>query len=293
VSVIASPEPSGLDMAMRFTATVTAAAPAAGMPAGSVRFFDGATYIGVAAISGGTATLGTAGLDAGVHAIEGRYDGDDSFETGIASSSHVVNPAASTPVISMSSSRNPATVGQTVTFTANITMSSGPVSGTIAFYDGAVLIGSSAIASGRATRSFSSLAAGSHAVTARFLGSGSAPPSVSPVLVQAVGSSGWKNRTSTTTLVSSADPSGPGEAVTLTATVSGSSSTPAGRVLFMIDGEVVGDPAGVVLTPLSGSQARASLAVTSLWHGRHKVTATYLGSSTYKGSTRALTQDVN
>jgi hypothetical protein len=79
--------------------------------------------------------------------------------------------------------------------------------------------------------------------------------------------------------------------VTLTATVSGPNGTPAGVVLFMVDGQVAGDP--VTLTTISGSTAQATFALSGLAGGRHVVTATYLGSSNHKGSTAAATQTVN
>jgi hypothetical protein len=206
----------------------------------------------------------------------------------------VVKAASATPAIALSSSRNPSSTGQSVTLTANVSMSSGAVTGTVAFYDGATLIGSSTIASGRATLTTTALAAGSHAITARFSGSAAAPPSISPVFVQAVGASGWKNRTTTTSLTSSGNPAPIGGSITFTATVSATlSGEPAGSILFMVDGAVVGDPAGVPVTAISSSAARASLAVTGLARGRHKVTAIYLGSSTHKGSAGALTQTVN
>jgi hypothetical protein len=294
VSVSTSPEPSGYEQPMTFTATVLPVQPAPTAPQGTVRFFDGTTLIGMASIAGNSATLTTAGLDAGTRTIEARYDGDGSFEIGSASASHVVNAAAATPALSITSSRNPSSTGQNVTLTANVSMPSGAVSGSVAFYDGATLLGTSTIVSGRATRSISTLAAGSHAITARFLGSAGAPPAISPVFVQAVGASGWRNRTTSMSLSSSANPSAIGEAVTFTATVTGSSSSrPSGRILFMVDGAVAGDPAGVPVATVSATAARATLSVSGLAHGRHRVTAIYLGDSTYRGSAGAVTQTVN
>ena len=43
---------------------------------------------------------------------------------------------------------------------------------------------------------------------------------------------------------------------------------------------------------MSGS-GQASVSVATLNGGRHKVTATYLGSSSYRGSTGALAQVMN
>ncbi len=291
VSVSTSPAPSGLNQPMTFTATLGAAAPAAGTPGGTVRFFDGATLLGSGALSGGSVSFTTAGLTAGVHSIEARYDGDASFETGSGSASHIVNSAAATPVITIASNRNPSSVGQSVTLTATLGMSAGPVSGTVQFYDGATLIGTSTIVSGSATFTTTAFAAGSHAITVRYLGSASAPPAISGVFVQAVGSSGWKNRISSTTVSASPNPSALGAIVTLTANITGSSGTPAGAVLFMVNGQVVGGP--VTLTTISGSTARATFVLPGLAGGRHTVSATYLGSSNYKGSTATVTQIVN
>ena len=111
------------------------------------------------------------------------------------------------------------------------------------------------------------------------------------VFVQAVGATAWKNRTSSATLSASPNPSALGANVTLTANITGSSGTPAGAVLFMVNGQVVGGP--VALTTVSGSTARATFVLTGLAGGRHVVSATYLGSSNYKGSTATVTQVVN
>jgi hypothetical protein len=105
------------------------------------------------------------------------------------------------------------------------------------------------------------------------------------------GAAGWKNRTSSATLSASPNPSVLGAAVTLTADVTGSNGTPAGAVLFMVNGQVVGGP--VTLTAISGSTAQATVVLPGLAGGRHIITATYLGSSNYKGSTAAVTQTVN
>src|SRR6185295_8292222 len=79
VTVSTSPAPSGVNQPMTFTASVQAAAPAAGAPAGTVRFFDGATLLGSSTLASGIGSLTTAGLAAGVHTIQATYDGDASF----------------------------------------------------------------------------------------------------------------------------------------------------------------------------------------------------------------------
>ena len=294
VTVTTSPEPSGLNQLMTFTANVDPAAPAAGAPGGTVQFFDGATLLGTSTLSSGGASLTTAGLAAGVHTIEARYDGDPSFEPGASSSPHTVNVAAATPALDISSSRHPASVGQSVTLTATVSLAAGPVTGTVEFYDGAALLGTSPIGSGTASFTTSALMAGSHAITARYLGDANAPPVRSGVFVQSIKSNGWKDRSTSLVLSASPNPSAPGGTVTLTATVTGSSGAmPGGGMLFMVNGEVVGDPAGVAVTPVSGSTASATFVLAGLPGGRHTVTATYLGDSNYRGSTAAAAQTVN
>jgi hypothetical protein len=291
LTVATLPEPSGYEAPMTLTASVSPAAPAAGSPTGVVRFFDGATLLGSAALSAGTATLPTAGLDPGTRTIEARYDGDGSFEPGTASAAHVIRDASQTPVLALSSSRNPSSTGQSVTLTATPSMSSGAVTGTVDFYSGAVLLGTSTIAAGRATFTTTSLAAGSHAITARYRGLGSVPPVRSDVVVQSVGGSGWKNRATSMAVVVAPNPATLGDEVVVTATVTGSSNAaPTGRILFMVDGAVVAETA---VTAISATAARGTLAVPGLAHGRHAISATYLGDPTYKGSTARVTAAVN
>ncbi len=66
-----SPNPSSLNQPVTFTARVTGAA-----PTGTVSFFDGATQIGTAPLTGGTATFTTSSLAAGSHSMTARYSGD-------------------------------------------------------------------------------------------------------------------------------------------------------------------------------------------------------------------------
>ena len=291
VAVATSPGTSGLDQPMTFTATVVAAEAAVGQPTGTVRFFDGAVLVGSATLSGRSASISTAGLDAGLRDVEARYDGDATFDAAAAFAPHVVRDADHTPVVTITSSRNPSNAGQTVTLTASAVMPAAAVLGIVEFHDGATLLGTAALVAGRATLSTSALPAGSHAITARYLGVGDVPPSRSGVFVQAVGAGGWKDRASTITLASAPDPAPLGTAVTVVAEVTGSwSSMPTGRVAFTVNGEVVGE---VALSDVSGTTARATFTIPGLNHGRHDVAATYLGDVMYKGSSASVTQVIN
>ena len=287
VGFTTGPQPSGFDQPLVLTASVAPAAPAVGNPSGTVTFFDGTVMLGTVPLGpAGTASLTTGGLDAGTRTIEARYNGDASFAPGVATTSHVVMTAAQTPSITITSSRNPSNTGQSVTLTANVSAGTGVVE----FYDGATMLGTAPISAGRATLTTAALAAGSHAVVVRYPGNGQVPPAYSAVFVQAVGAAGWKDRTSSIAVSTSPSASAPGAPVTVSATVSGTSGAPTGTVVFMVNGEVVGT---VEVTPVSGGSSSATLALPGLGGGRHKVSATYLGNSNYKGSTAQITHAVN
>jgi len=85
---------------------------------------------------------------------------------------------------SLSSSLNPSSFGQAVTFSAKVTGSS--PSGTLTFLDGGTAIGSVTLAGGAASFTTSSLATGTHAITAKYGGDGTNLSSTSAVLVQTV-----------------------------------------------------------------------------------------------------------
>lgn len=92
----------------------------------------------------------------------------------------------------------------------------------------------------------------------------------------------------TTSLVSSANPSSQGQSVTFTATVApvGSGAVPTGSVTFK-DGSAVLGSASL------NTAGKASFATSSLTAGSHNVTAIYAGSTSYNGSTSAaLSQTV-
>jgi len=117
--------------------------------------------------------------------------------------------------VGVSPSRNPAMLGQTITFTATVTpaFSAGAVTGTVTFYDGANVLASKSLVNGNATFSTSSLALGTHGITAAYSGNSSYVPGKSSPLRETV-----TLRTTKTTVKSSLNPALVGNAVTLTAT---------------------------------------------------------------------------
>lgn len=90
----------------------------------------------------------------------------------------------------LSSSANPATAGQPVSFNALVNASNGATpTGTVTFLDDGRSLGTAGLGGGgRATYTTSSLAAGTHTLTAAYGGDANHSPSTSPVLTQTVNS---------------------------------------------------------------------------------------------------------
>ncbi len=107
----------------------------------------------------------------------------------------------------LTSSANPATFGSSVTFTATVTTTGSTIpTGTVTFLDGATQLGGGALnASGVATFTTSSLALGSHSITAAYPGDANNLGSTSTVLTETISAGGTLPTVTTTaaTLISS------------------------------------------------------------------------------------------
>jgi hypothetical protein len=87
----------------------------------------------------------------------------------------------------LTSSVDPSTAGQAVTFTATVTAPAGTPTGVVTFYDGTTVLGSGTLnGSGVATFMMSTLSAGDHAITAFYNGDVRDGTSTSDVLTQTV-----------------------------------------------------------------------------------------------------------
>jgi uncharacterized repeat protein (TIGR01451 family) len=97
-----------------------------------------------------------------------------------------VGAPATTTSTTLSSSVNPSSVGQAVTFTATVTGASGTPTGTVTFFDGGTAIGTATLAAGAASFTTSSLTLGAHSITASYGGSAGSAASTSSALTQTV-----------------------------------------------------------------------------------------------------------
>jgi hypothetical protein len=290
VTVTSSANPSGVNQPITLTASVAVVAPGAGQPTGTLTFSNGSTVLGTATMENGTASL-TTGLSTGSHVITVAYSGETSFAASQGALTQTVNPSSTSTTTTVTSSLNPSKSGQAVTLTARVTSSSGTPTGQVEFFNSDDPIGTGTLSNGTATLTTNALAVGSHAITVRYLGSASHPPSLSATLVQVVNTSSVKKKTITLSTNASPSTGTFGNEATFTVTVAPPflQSVPTGDVRFVIDGV----SATVVSLTTSGRNGVATLSTSSLPRGTHRIACTYLGSGTYAGGTATITYIVN
>ncbi|MBA0086494.1 MAG: Ig-like domain repeat protein, partial [Acidobacteria bacterium Pan2503] len=285
-TLVSNLNPAVFGQAVPFVATVQPAS--GGAVTGSVTFYDGTNVLGTASVVNNNnqqniAQLTAAGLLGGTHSITAVYSGDANY-TGSTSSAltETVNAASST--VSIATSQNPATFGQSITLTASVTpsISGDQASGTVTFYDGVTSLGAANLSSNSAQLSVSNLAIGSHSITAKYAGDANFAGSTSPALSETV-----NPVTTTTALASSLNPASAGQGVAFTATVqAGAGNSATGTVTFLDGSATLG-----TATLSSGS---AQFTTSSLALGSHSITAVYGGSTNFASSTSAaLSQTIN
>ncbi len=278
-----SPNPSGFGQNVTFTVTVTTG-PGTGALTGTVTITD--TFGGVTSTlasglpvnASGVATFSISTLAVGKHSIVAAYNNTNDPTHSASSAAALIQTVIEGTAVSLASSVNPSTVGQSVTFTATVTTPGGGVSptGTVTFFDGTTPLGTQTLnGSGVATYTTSTLANGMHQMTAVYNGnSGSqVQPSTSAVLNQDV------QVPSTIAVVSSLNPSNYGIPVTFTATVMSTATSPAtGTVTFLDNGVSIGSGT------LGGNPGKATFTISTLIVGTHPITVTYAGDSYNMGS---------
>lgn len=171
--------------------------------------------------------------------------------------------------------------GAKLTFTA--TVAGKAPTGKVMFYDGVTLIGSSSLnGSAQAFLITSALGAGSHAITALYIGDPGNASSSSAALIQDVVET---RAATTTTLTTRSNTSNHGAMTTFVAKVSGGAT---GSVIFYNGTAVIGTAS------LSGF-GEGTLAINNLPVGWNPITARYQGDATHAPSvtTAPLFQSVN
>jgi hypothetical protein len=276
--LVSSVNPASFDQSVTFTATVSSAV--AVKPTGTVTFLANGTSIGSATLTGGVAAFTTHSLAVGSNAITANYSGSTDFKASSAALSEVTDPTATTTTLT--TSVNPSAFDQAITITASVKSADGVPTGSVTFYANGTSIGSASLASGVAALTTRVLAVGTNALTATYTGNADYKTSTSAAVSEVT-----KAASTTSKVVSSANPSTAGASVTFTAIVSPSTAgAVTGTVTFM-DGTTS-------LGTKTLSSGVAALATTTLPQGSDSITVVYSGSADYLASTSpALTQTVN
>jgi hypothetical protein len=170
-ALASSLNPSSFGQSVTFSASVSPQF--GGTVTGTIIFKDGDTTLGSRTVSGGKASLTLSNLHAGNHSITAIYDGSTDFLNSTSATVTQVVHKANTKT-ALTSSPNPSTSGQAVTFTATITANfTGRPTGTVTFRDNttATVLGTGAVnSSGHASFTTSKLTVGTHAVKADYGG---------------------------------------------------------------------------------------------------------------------------
>ena len=278
-----SVDPSVSGQTVMYTAIVTATAPAAGTPTGTVTFSDGGTTVGGCIAQptvGGVAICTAMYPGVGGHAITAVYNGDANFTSSTSPIfTQTVNQGATSTVVT--SSVDPSVSGQNVTYTATVAAlapASGTPSGTVAFMDGATTLSgcvAQPLVGGVAACSIAYPGVGSHAITAVYSGELNFIASTSSILTQTVSPA-----TTSTAVASSVNPSVTGQSVTVTATVSvvaPGSGAPTGTVAFLDNGTTI---AGCAAQVVSGT-GTATCGDAFASAGAETITAVYSGDADF------------
>jgi len=166
-TLASSVNPSVQGKPVTFTAEVSSLA---GTPTGKIQFLNGTTVLATKKLTSGSAKFVTSELPPGVNIITAVYEGDsnDSGSTSTAVNQIVLAATKTT----LSSSPNPSTYGEAVTFTAVVASGAGtpPDGESVSFMKGKTVLGTGTLSGGSATFTTSTLKIGTTTVEAVYGG---------------------------------------------------------------------------------------------------------------------------
>jgi Bacterial Ig-like domain (group 3)/Beta-propeller repeat len=182
-SLASSVNPSVQGKSVTFTAAVSSLA---GTPTGKIEFLNGTEVLATVKLTSGSAKYTTTKLLPGSNSITAVYEGDANNNGSTSSPVNQFVLAATTTALT--SSPNPSTSGEAVTFTATVASSIGaPADGeSVSFMKGTTVLGTGTLSGGLATFTTSTLKVGTNSVSAVYPGDTQFAGSKSGVVKQVV-----------------------------------------------------------------------------------------------------------
>jgi hypothetical protein len=236
-------------------------------PTGTVTFLEGGQPVDMGIIGPASPMVNYNYLPprfvAGSHTITAVYSGDSTYQAAT-STPVTVQVNVPTATVKLTASASSATAGQSVTFTATVTGNSASPSGNVTFLDGATSLSAVSLVSGGAAYS-TSLAPGTHSITASYAGDINYPAATSTAVSVSVTGTPSVKLTASPTAATAGTP------VVLKAAVSGGAAQLTGTVKFY-DGNI-----SLGGGTLSG--ATATYSTSALSPGTHAITAAYSGDA--------------
>jgi sugar lactone lactonase YvrE len=261
--------PISAGAALNLTAAVTATggSTGGGSLTGEVTFSEGATIYGSVALNGsGDATLSISTLSAGSHSILASYAGNTNYASSVSAVLvEVVQSTATTTTLISTAATTLA--GEAASFTAAVSSATAGIpTGTAIFYDGGASIGQAQLnAQGVAMLSTSTLAVGTHTITAVYVGNGNYNTSTSAALQHAV-----VLATASVTLAGPGAPVDAGSTFAMTATLSSNGVAPTGTMTLR-------NGSAAIATESVSGDGTFTFPNLSLGVGTYQLTAVYGG----------------
>jgi subtilisin family serine protease len=190
VNLVSSAFESTLGQAVTFYSTVSATGPSTEIPDGTVTFLEAGRVLGTGTLNAAhsaTCTIDT--LSADLHYISTRYGGNNHLHSSDSPAIPLLVFQAST-ITSLVSSLNPATYGESVTFTATVSVvppGSGTPAGMVYFKESDNILGMGRLnTDGQSTLQLNNMAVGTHPITTEYFGDVNYSGSISTEIIQVI-----------------------------------------------------------------------------------------------------------
>jgi len=227
--------------------------------------------------SSGKAVFTSGELVVGQHILNAVYNGNEDYPASTSAALKQAVKKAATKV-GLTSSPNPAALGETVILTASVTVNSpgaGTPSGNVAFVDGKTSLGSVELEDGQAVLE-AELSGGTHALKAVYAGDENFSTATSSKLNQKVSKSN-----AVVAVEPYPDVSSFGENVTFTVTASSDTGTPGGKVTLK-------DGTKILKSAILDGSGKATFAISTLSAGNHAVTVLYAGDASFNSAASSV-----